>query len=150
MSQVKELEDDKYIVKGRATTFNQPYLLYKEGDLEMYEMVDKDALKNADMSDVKFFYNHGGKTLARNINGTLKLEITESGLYFEADLSKSVDARNLYEEIKNGLITEMSWGYIPIGTYYDSANKTRIIKEISKVVDVSAVSYPANKNTYVN
>lgn len=144
-----QTQDDNYIVRGYATTFNQPYVLLKIGDTNIYEVVDKNALQNANMSQVKMFFEHKGHILARTENGTLKLIVDNKGLYFEADLSKSLYARNCYEEIKNGLICDMSWAYIPSEVTYDQQSKTRTITKIKLVTDVSPVTYPANNYAYV-
>ena len=55
-----------YYVEGYATTFDQPYLLYKIDDREYKEVIDRNALNEADVSDVLFQYNHGGRVFARN------------------------------------------------------------------------------------
>ena len=44
-------------------------------------------------------------------NNTLGLEATERGLFCFADLSKSAAAKELHEEIKNQLVTKMSWAF---------------------------------------
>ena len=61
----KRIESD-YYVEGYATTFDQPYLLYKIDDREYKEVIDRNALNDADVSDVLFQYNHGGRVFARN------------------------------------------------------------------------------------
>ena len=95
-------------------------------------------------------YDHQGKVLARLSNGTLGIEPTEKGLFIYADLSKSQEARELYEEIKNGLVTKMSWAFTVAEEEYDKETRTRIIKRIKKVYDVSAVSIPANDGTIIS
>ena len=95
-------------------------------------------------------YDHQGKVLARLSNGTLGIEPTEKGLFIYADLSKSQEARELYEEIKNGLVTKMSWAFTVADEKYDKETRTRIIKRIKKVYDVSAVSIPANDGTIIS
>ena len=95
-------------------------------------------------------YDHQGKVLARLSNGTLGIEPTEKGLFIYADLSKSQEARELYEEIKNGLVTKMSWEFTVADEEYDKETRTRIIKRIKKVYDVSAVSIPANDGTIIS
>lgn len=95
-------------------------------------------------------YDHQGKVLARISNGTLGIEPTEKGLFIYADLSKSQEARELYEEIKNGLVTKMSWAFTVADEEYDKETRTRIIKRIKKVYDVSAVSIPANDGTIIS
>ena len=142
--------DTDYYVEGYATTFDEPYLLYEIDGIKYYEKIDRNALKGADISDVIMQYDHQGKVLARLSNGTLGIEPTEKGLFIYADLSKSQEARELYEEIKNGLVTKMSWEFTVADVEYDKENRTRIIKRINKVYDVSAVSIPANDGTIIS
>lgn len=142
--------DTDYYVEGYATTFDEPYLLYEIDGIKYYEKIDRNALEGADISDVIMQYDHQGKVLARLSNGTLGIEPTEKGLFIFADLSKSQEARELYEEIKNGLVTKMSWSFTVADEEYDKETRTRIIKRIKKVYDVSAVSIPANDGTIIS
>lgn len=144
--------DTDYYVEGYATTFNSPYFMYEIDGIKYYEVIDRHALDGADMSDVILQYNHAGKVLARQTNNTLGLEATERGLFCFADLSKSAAAKELHEEIKNQLVTKMSWAFrvAPDGDTYDRNTHTRTILKIAKVYDVSAVSYPANGDTDIS
>lgn len=142
--------DSDYYVEGFATTFNKPYLLYELDGVKYYEEIDRHALDEADLSDVIMQYDHQGKVLARLSNGTLGLEPTEKGLFIYADLSKSQAAKELYEEIKNGLVTKMSWAFTVAEDEYDRETRTRTITKIKKVYDVSAVSIPANGDTEIS
>lgn len=142
--------DSDYYVEGHATTFNKPYLLYEYDGVKYYEEIDRHALDDADLSDVIMQYDHQGKVLARLSNGTLGLEPTEKGLFIYADLSKSQAAKELYEEIKNGLVTKMSWAFTVAEDEYDRETRTRTITKIKKVYDVSAVSIPANGDTEIS
>lgn len=142
----KRFETDFY-VEGLATTFDDPYLMYEWDGVKYYERIDAHALEGADMSDVIFQYNHSGKVYARTSNNTLGLEATSRGLLIFADLSKSAAAKDMHEEIKNGLVTKMSWAFTVAEDSYNRDTHTRSILKIRKVFDVSAVSYPANGNT---
>lgn len=142
--------DSDYYVEGFATTFNKPYLLFEVDGIKYYEEIDRHALDEADLSDVIMQYDHQGKVLARISNGTLGLEPTEKGLFIYADLSKSQAAKELYEEIRNGLITKMSWAFTVAEDRYDRETRTRTILKIKKVYDVSAVSIPANSDTEIS
>lgn len=136
------------VVEGYATTFGDAYELY-DG---VYERIDPHALDGADMSDVVFQLNHSGVVMARQRNGTLKLDVDPHGLHIRADISGCQDGRNLNEAIKNGLIDRMSWGFtVPDdGWEYDVDTRTSTIKKVSKVFDVSAVSIPANQGTEIH
>lgn len=142
--------DSDYYVEGYATTFNKPYLLYEWDGVKYYEEIDRHALDEADLSDVIMQYDHQGKVLARLSNKTLGLEPTDNGLFIFADLSKSQAAKELYEEIRNGLVTKMSWAFTVAEDIYNRENRTRTITKIKKVYDVSAVSIPANGDTDIS
>lgn len=145
----KRLKSDFY-VEGYATTFNEPYVLYEYDGVQYKEIIDRRALEGADMSDIIFLYDHEGNVLARRSNGTLIVEPDDHGLFVAADLSKSAAARNMYEEIQNGLVTKMSWAFKVREDSYDRVTHTRTIKRMKKVFDVSAVSKPANPSTDIS
>ena len=63
----KRFESD-YYVEGYASTFNDPYMLYKFDGVEYWEIIDPDAFRDCDMSDVLFQFNHEGRVYARNRN----------------------------------------------------------------------------------
>lgn len=145
----KRLNSD-YYVEGYATTFNEPYVLYEYDGVKYMETIDRNALDGADMSDIIFLYDHEGNVLARKSNGTLIVEPDEHGLFVAADLSKSAAARNMFEEIQNGLVNKMSWAFRVREDSYDRLTHTRTIKRMQKVYDVSAVSRPANPSTDIS
>jgi HK97 family phage prohead protease len=147
--QARRIDSESY-VEGYATTFNDPYVMWEFDGVEYWEQIDSRALDGADLSDVIMQYNHTGKVLARNSNRTLGIEADSKGLFVYADLSKSNEARDMYEEITNGLITRMSWAFYITEDSYNNDTHTRTILKIGKVYDVSAVSYPANPDTEIN
>lgn len=146
----QKLLESEYYVEGYATTFNSPYELYRIGDKKYYEVIDRHALDNADMSDVIMQYDHTGRIYARNSNNTLLLNINDRGLLIAADLSKTQLSRELYEDIKAEMINKMSWSFIVKKDKYDKATRTRTILKVSKIYDVSAVSVPANDDTTIS
>lgn len=141
--------DTEFYVEGIAATF-EPYLLYENDGNKYYEKLERDAFSEADVSDVIMQYDHSGKVLARKSNGTLGIEMTDRGLEMYADLSKSTAAKEMYEEITNGLVTKMSWAFTVADDAYDKETRTRTIKKVKKLYDVSAVSIPANGDTEIS
>jgi len=147
----KRIESD-YYVEGYATTF-APYQLYTDYDGKpINEVIEKGAFNNTITEDVILQYDHEGRVYARQSNGTLGLEVDDKGLFIWADLSKTENARNLYEDIKAGMVTQMSWRFTvaPNGDYYDEDTRTIHIRNVSKIYDVSAVSIPANNQTVIS
>ena len=145
----KRIDTDFY-VEGYATTFNQPYVLYEfEDGTKYYEVIDRHALDNADMSDVIMQYDHEGRVFARQSNKSLIIEPDDHGLFIAADLGRTELARGLHEDISAGMINKMSWAFVVLEDSYDRETHTRTILKIKKVYDVSAVSIPANDATNI-
>ena len=145
-----EGEDNNYIVEGFATTFNDPYTLYEYDGVKYQEQIDRKALEEADMTDVIFLYNHEGMVFARMSNGTLTIEARDEGLFVRADLSSTDESRSMYESIRAGLVTQMSWAFTVEEEAYNEKEHLRSILKVRKVYDVSAVSIPANPNTDIS
>ena len=148
--QEKRLDSDKY-VEGYATTYNQPYKLCSFDGVDYYEQIDRHALDEADLSDVIMQYDHQGRVLARQSNGSLIVEPQDDhGFFMAADLSRSDAAAQIYEDIRAGLITGMSWAFTVQEDSYNNETHTRTIRRVGKVYDVSAVSVPANPATDIS
>lgn len=155
----QEQENESRTVNGYASTFNEPYTLFEDEDMVIREQVAPEAFNDADMSDVIMQYDHEGRVFARKSNGTLAVEPDEHGLAITADLGGTEIGRQLYEEIKGGYTTKMSYGYtVPAdGETWEQATledgrtvHTRTITRVRKVYDVSAVSLPANDGTAIS
>lgn len=148
--------EERKVVKGYASTFNNPYTLYSADDIEIREQIDRHAFDEADMSDVIFQYDHEGRVFARMSNGTLGISIDDVGLAVTADLGGTEIGRDLYEEIRGGYTTKMSFGFKAIEDKWETIEEngkileTRTILRIGKVYDVSAVSIPANDGTSIS
>jgi len=145
------------VVEGYASTFNQPYTLYKKDNVTIREQVDQAAFNETDMSDVIMQYDHQGRVFARITNGTLEVTPDEQGLRIRASLGGTTLGRQLYEEIDGGYTTKMSFGFTVTGEKNDrqdnedgSIEVLRTITSIGKLYDVSAVSIPANDATTIS
>lgn len=151
-----EENTDDMIVRGYATTFNEAYRLFSDGDVDVYEQVDPAAFDETDMSDVIMQYDHQGRVFARLSNNTLALLKDEHGLSVEANLGGTEIGRQLYEEIKGGYTNKMSFGFTVESDDYKKEECegrtviTRTILRIGKLYDVSAVSLPANDGTEIS
>lgn len=158
-----QADEADYIVTGQFTTYDSPYMLYSfdepEARYEVWEIVDRNAFDECDVSDVIMQYDHEGRVFARNTNETLALDFNIP--LMTAMLGGTEIGRQLHEEIKGGYTTKMSFGFKvadSIRTEEIIENEgqkpivkvTRTIKKISKLYDVSAVSLPANDQTSIS
>lgn len=156
--EIREEPDGKRIVEGYATTFGEEYRLWGDAHWEVRESIDPHAFDNADMADVIMQYDHEGRVFARKSNGTLTVTPDAHGLHIRADLGGTDLGRQLFEEIKGGYTTKMSFGFtvskIERTEERDEENdKTTVHRKITgikKLYDVSAVSLPANDATEIS
>lgn len=154
----RDADDGKMFVEGYATTFNQPYTLYDDGEYRLDEQIHPDAFKGTDMEDVIMQYDHEGRVFARKRNGTLELDVDGHGLKIRARLDGTDLGRQLFQEISGGYTDRMSFGFT-VGEEKREQTEDRenhkvtvlrTITKIKKLYDVSAVSLPANDATEIS
>ena len=157
LMKTRTAEDGGKIVEGYATTFDQPYELWRDAETTVNEQVDRNAFAETDMTDVIMQYDHEGRVFARISNGTLELESDEHGLKIRANLGGTEIGRQLFEEIQGGYTNKMSFGFTVTGDERKITrdadghiNVLRTITKIGKLYDVSAVSLPANDATEIS
>lgn len=155
--ELPEGEEERKVVVGYASTFDEPYTLFEDEDLIFDEVVDRAAFDNTDMSDVIMQYDHEGRVFARMSNNTLSVKPDERGLLIEADLGGTELGRQLYEEISGGYTNKMSFGFTVDGDEEirsedpdGRVHYLRRITSVRKLYDVSAVSIPANDATSIS
>ena len=152
--EIRAKEDDtskEMLIEGIACVFDSETILFEMDGVEYKEKVDKNAFKDADISDVIFNYNHGGRVYARKRNDSLHLEVKEDGLHVTVRLNPEDEGhQQLYRDIKSGLIDKMSYAYTVSEESYDADTHTRTVLKVKKLYDVSAVDIPAYDSTSIS
>jgi len=140
-------ENEEMHIEGKAVAFDSPETYYGET-----EVIDSRALDDADMSDVVLRYNHNDTqyTLARTRNNSLRLELKDDGLYFDADLIDTTTNKDAYKMIKAGLLDKCSFAFTITEEDYDAKKHLRTIKKIGKLFDVAVVDFPFYSDTLVS
>lgn len=141
----------------------QPIVYNERTDLGWYdEIIDEGALDNTDLKDVRLLVNHDTNMipLARsrnnNTNSTMQLEIVpNAGLAMRANLDteRNTTANALYSAVERGDISGMSFMFIVDKDSWeniDTEHPTRHVRSISKVFEVSAVTFPAYDATSIS
>lgn len=120
------------------------------------ETIDKQALDNADMSDVRCLIDHdNSRILGRTSSGTLDLVKDDVGLRFECTLPNTTYAKDLYENVRVGNINQCSFGFEvdrngdELRFNKEKSIYQRIIKAFKRISDVTVTSTPAYKDTDV-
>lgn len=149
--ELTEEEKDEMVIEGKAITYDEKVKLFEFDGDAYYEVIEKGALDNADMTDVFLRYNHSHEfmVLARTRNETLHIYEKEDGLYIRATLAKTQQGRDLYELIKRADVDSMSFAFTEGEEDYDPETKTWHVRDIKKLWDVSVVDLPAYENTEV-
>jgi HK97 family phage prohead protease len=125
------------------------------------EIIERGALDNADLKDVRFLVNHNtdmiplARSRNNNSNSTMQMSVDDEGMLIRVNLDteNNSDAKNLYSAIKRGDITGMSFMFSIDSEEWDdleSEHPTRRIKEIGRVLEVSAVTFPAYDATEIS
>lgn len=165
----KELERRSYSFEVRAEETEQgniitgrPIVYNSRTDLGWYdEIIEPGALNNTDLTDVRFLVNHDTSKIplarSRNNNGnsTMQLSVDNDGMSIRVtlDTENNSEARALYSAVKRGDISGMSFMFAIRDEEWDdldSDHPIRHIRDISTVVEVSAVTFPAYESTEIN
>ena len=134
-------------VGGYAAVYNQ---ITQLGN--MYERIENGAFDDADMSDVRLLINHEGIALARTKSGTLGLITDGKGLRYVATLPDTEQGNALATAARRGDIDQSSFAFTVSKQRFEQHNgkPLRVIEQIGKVLDVSAVVFPAYEGTEFN
>lgn len=125
------------------------------------EVIRKGAIKEAELKDVSFFWNHdlnskriAWSTIPLEKLGGMELSINDAGnIEMVANPNKKrTDVNDLYLSIEDGTCNGMSFMFGITKERWedlDTDYPTRYIEEISPIIEVSAVNYPAYKSTEI-
>ena len=157
--EIRAEETGKEERAGRLT--GTPIVFNQVTDLGwIREVIDPGALDSTDLRDVHFLVGHDttGIPLARsrnnNENGTMQLSVNENGMDIRVDLDIEGNPRamELYSAVKRGDISGMSFMFIVDKDSWEdleSEQPLRRVLSISRVLEVSAVAFPAYEGTSI-
>ena len=145
---------DSRMVSGYAAVFGQKTKIGNWYE----EQISRDAFKDCEFSRCVLNFNHNDSNLlARVSSGTLKLDVDEKGLKFEAELPNTTLANDILELIRRGDIAGCSFAFVvrrSAWTWLSDEDPAQLdqreIQEISEVFDVSVVTHPAYEQTSVS
>lgn len=143
------------ILKGRPVVYNE------WTELGCFsEIIEAGALDGADLTDVRFLVNHDLSKIPlarsrRNNMGknTMQLTPDSRGLsldWVKLDINNNADARALYSAVERQDVDGMSFCFVIDADAWediDSNHPKRHITKIKKVIEVSAVTFPAYPGT---
>ena len=152
-----EQNDERgHFLTGRPIVFGQ------RTDLGWYdEIIEKGALDDTDLKDVRFLVNHNidmiplARSRNNNANSTMQMSVDDEGMEIRVDLDteNNADAKSLYSAVERGDISGMSFMFSVEKDSWDepeSEHPTRHIVSIARVMEVSAVTFPAYVTTSIS
>lgn len=153
-----------HIVEGLAAVYEQETVI-RDFFGEFVEVIRAGAFDECDFDDVRLLVNHNfdGIALARSRRNnksdkpnTMQLSVDENGINIKADLDteNNEQARALYSAISRGDMDGMSFCFYveedgQKWSTKDGKDYREIIK-VSKVIEVSAVNFPAYGGTNID
>ena len=146
--EVREHEDG-HLVVGYGAVFNS-----ESNNLGGFtEFISRDAFEGREEDDVRFLLNHDPNfIMGRTTSGTLKLRVDEKGLRYEVAIPDTTAGRDLLISLKRGDITQSSFAFTvekDSWSQSETGAAVRTIEKVSRLFDVSAVTYPAYPNASV-
>jgi len=137
---IEDMDKKKSTVVGYASRFGN---IDSHGDI-----VERGAFKRTvdhNAARVKTLMHHDPMQI---VGKPTKMYEDEKGLYTETKVSDTSMGRDLLTLIEDGVIDEMSIGFIPVREEYDSEMKANMLKEV-KLVEYSFVSLASNPEARV-
>lgn len=139
-----------------------PIVYDQRTDLGFFdEIIDDGALADTDLRDVRFLVNHNtdmiplARSRNNNSNSTMQMTVVEGkGMEIRVDLDteNNADAKSLYSAVQRGDLSGMSFMMVVDKDAWDdvdSEHPTRHVRSISKIFEVSAVTFPAYSQTSI-
>lgn len=166
----KDLEQRAYNFEMRADMRDEntgvitgrPIVYDSKTDLGWFdEVIERGALIGTNLRDVRFLVNHNtdmiplARSRNNNANSTMQMTVDDQGMAIRVDLDvkNNSEARNLYSAIERGDISGMSFMFrVDDEEWQDleSDHPLRIVRKISDVAEVSAVTWPAYESTSIS
>lgn len=137
--------DKPLIVEGTAIVFDKPA---KIGGYT--EFISRSALDGVSLDNITLLVNHNGAgiPLARSPK-TLTLTVTDKGLEMRAELPDTEQGHSVYEAVRRGDLSEMSFAFDIGAQDYDEQKRECTITKIAAVYEISIVNRAAYPQTTV-
>jgi len=137
-------DSDEMIIEGYAALYDN------ETNIGPFkETIARGAFDDVMDNDVRALMNHDPNyVLGRTGAGTLELEADNTGLKYRIKLGEQQYAKDLYESVKRGDISQSSFAFTIAEQSWNENRTVRSVDKVATLLDVSPVTYPAYKDTH--
>lgn len=141
-------------VFGYAAVFNSRSENLGSASSQFFETIEPGAFDDVLKDDVRALFNHDPNAIlarSKNGEGSLSLGIDDVGLWYEFEAPDTQHGRDLITSLKRKDVDQSSFSFTVSkeGQEWEESNDgevtayTRTIKKVSRLYDVSPVTYPA-------
>lgn len=154
-------EEHGHFLFGRPVVYESATEIYDPWIGEYTEIIDRGALDNTDLTDVRFLVNHNtdmiplARSRRNTDNSTMQLMPVDAGMDIRVDLDteNNAEAKALYSAVGRGDLTGMSFMFQVESDFWediDTDHPIRHIRSFKRIFEVSAVTFPAYADTSIS
>lgn len=132
----------KLIIRGYPILFNVETKIYDWWYGECTEIILPTALNGTKMDKVYLLVGHNPDNVLGVSGVNMRLEVDDTGLFFECELPNTQLARDWYNLIESGIVDGMSFGFV-CSDEINSTTKTRTITHIDELFEITITPFPA-------
>lgn len=149
-----EGEQAKRKVRGYAAVFGAESENLGGDTYRMFEKIERGAFDDVLKDDVRALFNHDANLIlarSKNGTGTLTLGVDDRGLFYEFEAPDTQAGRDLLVSLQRGDVDQSSFAFTVSrgGQKWEEETRDgvttarRTITKVSRLYDVSPVTYPA-------
>lgn len=146
--ELRSEDNSPTVVRGTGALFN----ILSEDLGGFREKIAEGAFDDVLGDDVRALFDHKGHLiLGRTKSGTLKIWVDQRGLNYEYEDPDTSYSRDLIKSMERGDVDQSSFGFYVGEDRWDEIDGVyhRTILKVSRLLDVSPVTYPAYTETSV-
>lgn len=145
-------EDKALIIRGYAILFDEPTEVWDKRNGFYTEVIKREALDNADLSDVYLLFGHDYNQVLGHTRANLRLEVDNVGLFYECELPNTRLSRDVYNLVEQrSYLGRESGGSIVDGNSFgfftndEPVDGIRVVRSLM-LDEISIVPRPAYLN----
>lgn len=138
----------KMVLRGYPILFNNPTRINDWWYGEIEETILPTALDGTRLDSVYLLRNHDADKVLGRVGVNMRVEVDETGLFFECELPDTQLARDTYNDVASGIIDGMSFGF-RCSDQVNESTLTRTITHIDELYEITITPFPAYEEASV-
>ena len=135
-------EEKSLVLRGYAILFDEPTEIYDKRNGFYTEVIKREALDNADLSDVYLLFGHDYNQVLGHTRANLRLEVDDGGLFYEVELANTRISRDVFNLVEKNIVDGNSFGFF---TNDEIVDGVRVVRSLY-LDEISIVPRPAYLN----